>query len=190
MRLARPAGSSALIAAVALAIVAAPIVLGARHQDSEEDLLARIGRENNPARKAKLQVELASLKLDEAAAAFNHDQYDSGKKLLDQYTGWIHETWNLLKESGRDASRKPQGFKDLDITLRENARALADLAEHTPFADRGPIEDTAREADSLHNQVMAVLFPDGVKEDEAPPLSSEKRPAPPASVLGPGERKP
>jgi hypothetical protein len=188
MRLVRPAGKFAVIAAVALAIVTAPCFLGARHQDTEQELLARIARENNAPKKARLQAELATLKLDQAAAAFDHDQYDSGKSLLQQYTGWIRKAWNLLEQSGRDATRKPQGFKYLDITLRENARALADLAERTPYEDRGPIEATAKTADEVHSQVIAALFPDGVKEEGGPPSPPGKDAETPSS--GPGHGKP
>jgi hypothetical protein len=187
MRLARPSGTPVLIAAVALAIVAAPAFLGAKHQESEQELLDRIEHESNMAKKARLQAELATLKLDEAATAFDQDQYESGKKLLDQYSGWIHKAWNVLEESGRDATRKAQGFKDLDISLRENARALADLAERTPFADRGPIEATAKTADDVHSQVIAALFPGGVQEDGDPTAKAQAQdaPRPPADKPAP-----
>lgn len=183
MRLVRPAGIFAVIAAVALAIGADPSFLGARHQISEQELLARIARENNFAKKARLQAELATLKLDQAAAAFDHDQYESGKTLLQQYSGWIRKAWGGLQQSGRDATRKPQGFMYLDITLRENARALADLAERTPFEDRGFIEDTAKSADAVHNRVLAALFPDGVKEVSAA-ITESGKPAPASLVSG------
>ncbi len=190
MRLVRPAGNFAVIAAVALAIVAAPSFLGAKHQETEQELLERISRESNFAKKARLQAELATLKLDQAAAAFDHDQFDSGKSLLQQYSGWIHKAWGVLEQSGRDATRKPQGFMYLDITLRENARALADLAERTPFENRAPIEETAKNADSVHSKVIAALFPDGVKEtDDASPVAPAKD-VPPATIPEPAHGKP
>ncbi len=189
MRLVRPAGIIAVIATVALAILAAPSHLGAKHEETEQELLARIEHETNVTKKARLQAELATLKLEQAAAAFDHDQYDSGRSLLQQYTGLIHKAWNVLEQSGRDATRKPQGFKFLDISLRENARALADLAERTPYADRGAIEETVKTADAVHSKVMAALFPDGVKEEEVPDSSPAKAPAgspPDAAAPKPG----
>jgi hypothetical protein len=183
MRLVRPAVTFAVIAAVALAIVADPSFTAARHQESEQELLARIARESNLAKKARLQAELASLKLDQAAAAFDHDQYESGKSLLQQYTGWVRTAWGALEQSGRDATRKPQGFMYLDISLRENARALADLAERTPFEDRGLIEEAARSADAVHNRVLAALFPDGVKEAGGA-ASAEKDAGPSSPPMG------
>jgi len=182
MRLVRPAGTFAVIAAVALAIVTAPCFLGARHQETEQELLARIEHENNAAKKARLQAELATLKLDQAAEAFDHDQYDSGKSLLQQYMGWIRKAWDALEQSGRDATRKPQGFKYLDITLRENVRALADLAERTPYDARAPIEAIAKSADAVHSQVIAALFPDGVKEEGDSPSPAPK-PDPGSSLV-------
>jgi len=186
MRLVRPAVTFAVIAAVALAILADPSFLGARHQETEQELLARIARETNFAKKARLQAELATLKLDQAAAAFDRNEYDSGKTLLQQYTGWIGKAWGVLEQSGRDATRKPQGFMYLDISLRENARALTDLAERTPFEDRGFIEETAKGADAVHNRVLAALFPDGLKEVDGPEKASGRSPRPPIGKPGPG----
>lgn len=185
MRLVRPAGKFAVIVAVALAIVTAPRLLSAHHQETEQELLARIARENNLPKKVQLQAQLATLKLDQAAQAFDHSEYASGGKLLQQYVGLIRKAWGILEQSGRDATRKPQGFKFLDITLRENGRALIDLAERTPYENRGPIEATARSADAVHSQVIAALFPDGVKE-EAGTASPAKGPAPGAGQAGPG----
>lgn len=181
MRLVRPAGKFAVIVAVALAIATAPCFLDARHQATEQELLARIARETNLPKKARLQAQLATLKLDQAAEAFDHDQYASGRNLLQEYMGWVGKAWSGLEQSGRDATRKPQGFKYLDITLRENVRALADLAERTPYEDRGAIEAIAKSADAVHSRVIAALFPDGLKEEggaASPPAKTSVAPAP------------
>lgn len=179
MSFARRPGTFVLASVAVLGMTAAPSFLCARHQENEQELVANIERENNPTRKAKLEIQLGTLKLEQAATAFDHDEFDGGAKLLDQYSGWMGKAWGSLEETGRDASRKAQGFKDLDIALRENARALADLAHRTPFSDRGAIEQTAKLADALHTQVLAALFPSGVKEQvPAPDMMGARMPVP------------
>jgi len=146
-------------------MISTPAASSAHHSDSEPELLAHLAKESKPANKAKIEIRLGGLKLDQASAAYDKDQVDAGAKLLDSYLSWMKQAWDLLHQSGRDAGRRPQGFKDLDIALRENMRKLADLKIHTPFADRGPIEHISTETDALHTQVLSALFPGGELQD-------------------------
>ena len=146
-------GARAIAWAAALGIVAAGAGLQAKHQASEQEIEARIQTEANPTKKAKLEIQLATLKLAEAEAAYDHDRFDEAPKLIGTYWGWMKRSWELLEKSGRDAVRKPQGFKDLDITLRENARQLSDLDHRTPLADRVEIEQVAARIDALHGEL-------------------------------------
>lgn len=144
--------------------------LQARHQDNEADLLAHIQRETNPVRKAKYEIRLGSLKLQQAISAYDHHQLDQGQALLDEYRTQMSKAWGLLQSSGRDASRKPDGFKQLDIALRENSRLLTDLRHRVPYMDRGPLDRVTQELDKTQNEVLIALFP-GMK----PPADATKQ---------------
>jgi hypothetical protein len=165
MRVVQRPGRLALAWVVAFGMIAIPPTSSAHHSESEPELLARLANESNPAKKAKIEIRLGSLKLEQAAAAYDKDQVEAGAKLLDSYLSWMKQAWNLLHDSGRDASHRPQGFIDLDIALREDVRKLADLRVHTPLADRSPIERIGVETDALHTQVLAALFPGGQLQD-------------------------
>lgn len=160
-------------------MIAAPVASYAHHSETEPELLARLANENNPAKKAKIEIRLGSLKLEQAAAAYDKDEVEAGAKLLNSYLSWMKQAWNLLHDSGRDASHRPQGFIDLDIALREDVRKLADLRIHMPLADRNPIERVGVETDSLHTQVLAALFPGGQLEgsDSTTPPNPKNGPA-------------
>jgi hypothetical protein len=184
----RPGGRSHAWVA-ALLIVAAAASLHARRELTEQELKARIDSEGNPTKKAKLEIKLGRLKLDQAIAAYDGNQFDAGPKLLDAYRGCMRQAWELLEKSGRDAGRKPQGFKDLDIALRESARRLNDLKMRTPYEDRGNIEAVATEIDTLHAKVLTALFPGGQlggpSKQSVPPVPV--KPAGPQSLAVPGE---
>lgn len=165
-------GSIACLVVGAAALSAAR--LEARHKDSEPDLLARIQRETNPVRKAKYEIRLGSLKLQQAVTAYDQQRRDQGKALLDDYAAEMSKAWVLLQSSGRDATRKPDGFKQLDIALRENARLLEDLRHRVPYMDRGPLDQTSQEMDRTHNQVLVALFPGMKPRAEAPRQGSKK----------------
>jgi hypothetical protein len=134
-------------------------LLGSHHEYTEQELLSRIKRENNPVKKAKYQIELGQLKLDAAIQAYAHDDVEHGERLLQDYLAQMHAAWNTLAGSGRQATKKPQGFRELDIALREDGRLINDLKQRTQYMDRQPIEKIALELEKLHEQVLQALFP-------------------------------
>lgn len=129
--------------------------------DTEQDLLARIHREQNPVKKSKYQSRLGQVKLQQAIDAYGKEDFEQGPKLLAGYLQWMKESWDLLKSTGREAVRKPQGFRELDIALRESARLLVDLQHRVPYTDRDPVNHAAQETDRLRGEVLAALFPAG-----------------------------
>lgn len=158
MRWASRASAASLLIAIAMGSL--PIV-HARQPDKEQDLLARIEREQNPVKKSKYTTRLAQLKLQEAAEAYGKGDFEHGQKLLDDYLKWVKSSWDLLRGSGRPADRKPQGFKELDIALREHARTFEDLKHRVPFTDRDPVIKAAGEVEKIRGEVLAALFPGG-----------------------------
>ena len=149
------------IATVTIALLGPPWLfpLGAPREYTEQDLLARIQRENSPVKKAKYQIQLGRLKLDAAIQAYGHDDLEHGQPQLNAYLQQMQAAWDTLGKSGRQAIKKPQGFRELDIALREDGRLLNDLKHRVPYMDRGPIEKVAAEVEKLHEEVLHVLFP-------------------------------
>ena len=129
------------------------------HSENESDLMARIEREQDAVKKAKYQMRLGELKLEQATEAYDGSDLEQGQKLLDGGLKWMSAAWATLKNSGRDASRHSGGFKELDIALRESGRRLEDLKHRVSFMDRDPLEHATHEIDALHNQVLTALFP-------------------------------
>jgi len=133
--------------------------LSARQPDKEEDLLARLERERNPVKKAKYEIRLGRLKLHQATDAYDRGSFDQSEQLLSAYLERMKSSWQILRDSGRRAVKQPQGFKELDIELREDWRLLDDLKHRVSYTDRGPIERTAHEVDRIRSEVLHALFP-------------------------------
>jgi hypothetical protein len=150
---------------VAVALLVACLSGGAagaaspERRDSESDLRARIAREKNPVNKAKYEIRLARVKLFQAIEAFDKKDLEATLKLLEDYLEQVRKSWSTLKDSGRPAHKKPQGFKELDIELREDARYLEDLRHRFPYMDRVPVEKIEQEVEQLRSEVLKALFP-------------------------------
>jgi hypothetical protein len=131
----------------------------AKSRDDGPKLLARLDRENNPVKKAKIEVRLARLRLDQAFDAYDNGHYNEFWKLLGEYQDYMKKAWAELQASGRIAAKKPDGFKQLDIGLRESRRDLEDFETHITFEERREVQKIRARMEVIHNQVLNALFP-------------------------------
>ena len=148
--------------AVLLALLLEPRaggVLPSPGRESEQDLVSHVERERNPVKKAKYEIRLARLKLLQAINAYSQGNVQGGQELLQAYRARVRNSWETLRASGRKAVRQPQGFRELEIALREERRFLEDLERHVSYADRDAVKQARREVDDIRNEVIRALFP-------------------------------
>ncbi len=138
-------------------VLPGPLALG---RDTEEQLLHRIQSEQNPVKKAKDEIKLAQLKLAEIQDAYSKGHIEAGAKLVGTLVDELKSSWKFLRDSGRQASKQPQGFRELDISLRENVRSLQDLGRTVSYFDRAPLDNAAKELDQMRDEVIHALFPE------------------------------
>lgn len=134
-------------------------------------MLERIHNEQNPVKKAKLEIKFADLVLQQALDAYSKGDVESGAKLLGVCVEHMKASWKTLQDSGRNAAKQPQGFKELDISLREDFRLLEDLERRVTYFDRGPIEKTAQEIEGIRSEVLQALFPATKSRTIGPPVA-------------------
>jgi hypothetical protein len=128
-------------------------------RDTEEQLQERIEREQNPVKKAKYEIKLADLKLQQSRDAYRQKNVELGASLLGAFVEHMQISWKILQESGRQAAKHPEGFKELEISLRHDGRLLEDLRRRVAYFDRDPVNKAEQEMERIHSQVMLALFP-------------------------------
>jgi hypothetical protein len=148
-------------------------------RDTEQQLLTRIQSEQNPVKKAKEEIKLASLKLTQVHDAYSQGRTEEGAKFLAAFLDSVRTSLKILRDSGRKAAKQPQGFRELEISLREEVRVLQDLERTVPYFDRAPLENAVQELEQMRGEVIRELFPGG------PPRTSKGSPSP-QPVTAPG----
>lgn len=156
----------------------AMVSLRAARNDTEEKLLPQIQRENNPVKKAKLEIRLARVKLLHASGSCQKDDHPNCTKLLEAYLELVRSSWKDLQSSGKNPAKHPSGFRELDIALREDARFLDDTRREIPLEDRAVFDPVIAEINKIHDAVFAALFP------AAGPHPEKKSPRPSQLVTG------
>jgi hypothetical protein len=169
-------------AVVFLALLGQPFVHASPGQSTgkEENLTARIEREQNPGKKARLQVRLAKLKLTEADEAYHSRDFARGRDLLKEYLIQIRASWATLQGAQDGVRKHLRAFKDLEIALREDDRFLQDMSRRIPYPESETVKAIAKESSAVHNQVLEAIFPAGV-----PPKAKRKPQGAPESSMPP-----
>jgi hypothetical protein len=119
---------------------------------------AKLKRQTDPVDYTKTQIKISEILLSFIRDAVRDGNLEMMAERLDGYITAIQDAHQILVKSGRDAHRKPKGFKDLEIALRRHARQLEDIGQSLTFDDRQPIAEARDRAEDIRAELMKALF--------------------------------
>jgi hypothetical protein len=123
--------------------------------------------------KDKLKYEQANNAVDRAKALgkLGHEEYvaarqavDAGKtdealQLLKDYNEQVTDTHAALLKTGKDPAKNSNGFRQLQISVRERERDLKDLIRRIGFEQSDPFEKLGKGLDQVNQKLIQELFP-------------------------------
>jgi hypothetical protein len=115
--------------------------------------------ENDPVRKARLLVKLGDEEIEQAKKHLQNGNDVASLQTLEQYRDQVGKTISGLKATGANAERKPAGFKELQISLRENIRRIDDLILSLPVDKRPFFREVRTALVQMQNELIDALFP-------------------------------
>ncbi len=162
----RPAaapGRSAFVAISTLVLLATSATLGGavRNQGALAKYQAQYEAEGNPVRKAKILAKIGPLEMSEARANLRADNEEQALTVLESYNDEVRKTAEALTATGADAQRRPAGFKELQISLREFIRQLDDAILSIDVDKRQWFQAVRSDLSSTQNLLFDALFPMG-----------------------------
>lgn len=139
-------------------------MLGAPAQSKrvEKDLAqdkARYESADNPVSRAKAFEKLGHEEYVAAHRALDGGDTDQAFQFLSAYNEEATETHQALLKTGVDPEKHSNGFRQLQISIRERQRDLRDLMVRIPFDQRGRFEKIEKDMDGLNQKLMQELFP-------------------------------
>jgi hypothetical protein len=140
-------------------IVALALCVPLAAQDRFAQDLARYQNETDPVRRARALARLGDEQVDLAKRQLRADDETASLQTLEQYRDEVRATVAALNGMGVDAERKPAGFKELQISLRETIRHIDDLIL-TLEVDKRPFFRVVRNDLFMdQNDLIDKLFP-------------------------------
>ena len=133
------------------------VPLGAQDHFAQD--LARYQNETDPVRRARELAKLGDEQVDLAKRQLKAGDEVASLQTLEQYRDEVRATVAALNGMSADAERKPAGFKELQISLRETIRRIDDLIL-TLEVDKRPFFRAVRNDLSMdQNELIDKLFP-------------------------------
>ena len=127
----------------------------AERLQNEKDSLYR---KTDPVGRTKTQIKIAEILLTMISDAVQAGDMELIQERLGEYTGAIQDAHRTMMKTGRDAHRKPGGFRDLEIALRRHVRQLEDIGRGLTFDQRETVDKARDEADNLRVDLLKALF--------------------------------
>lgn len=117
-----------------------------------------LARQSDPGRRAKISVKIAEELLRQTHLLYREDSFEEAQLRLDDYFSTVRSAFDDLQNSGRDARRKPNGFKNLEIHLRKSQRRLRDVSRALPLDRRAPVETALSKLKGMQKQLLLSLM--------------------------------
>lgn len=114
---------------------------------------------DNPVERAKASSKLGHEEYVAARQAIDAGKMDDAFQLLKSYRDQATSAHEALVKTGVDPEKHSNGFRQLQISVRERVRELKELADRVPFQQREPFIALQKELDELDQKLILELFP-------------------------------
>jgi hypothetical protein len=111
--------------------------------------------------------QLGNAEFQEIERDFLAEQLPDALNVLQQYRSEAQSCEKGLDAKGVDAEQHPDGFKQLEFSLRESLRRLDDLLVTLTVDDQEPFEAARKDIDEMNRHLIHELFPRQPATDES-----------------------
>ncbi|HVB85052.1 MAG TPA: hypothetical protein VNK23_00090 [Candidatus Dormibacteraeota bacterium] len=140
-------------------VLAALVANPASPVDRTPELRARFEHETNPAHKAKLMQKLGAAEFKDIEKDVANSQFASAADLLHQYRNEVELCSKELDATGVNAEKKPDGFKQLQISVRESLERVDRLISTMTADQQVPLRADRNRLEELNSHLLQELFP-------------------------------
>jgi hypothetical protein len=135
---------------------------------------AKYDKETSPVGRAKALAKLGRTELKAALEAADANNADSALQFVKTYDTQAQEAHEALLKTGVNAEKHSGGFRQLQISVRESARTLRQIASQVPFTQRQPFVDLQSDLNALNQKLILELFPRQPGHDGDKPRDKEE----------------
>jgi hypothetical protein len=142
-------------------LVWAPAAPAGIREDRAEDLAkerAKLLKEQDPIDRTKIGIKISEILLASVGDAIQAEDFSAMNTHLTEYEAVIEDAHETMVNSGRDARKKANGFKELEIALRKHVLRLDDLGRALSLDHRAPLERAKSLASGIRDGLLKAIF--------------------------------
>jgi hypothetical protein len=148
-----------LLLTAAFAFVKVPIMGAEARLKELQKERTKLEKTSDPVERAKIGIRISDILLDNVGDSVREGDFTQMQVNLTEYAETIQSAHQALMDSGRNAAKKPGGFKDLEMALRQHVRKFEDFARSLNLQRRVPVEQTKDLAVGIRDKLLKALFP-------------------------------
>ena len=158
------------VAVVSLALF--PVIA----QESLAQLQTKFDRETNSVKKAKLLVKLGDAQFEEARRAGKEGDNNSVDATMEKYRDNVRATLEALKKQHADAERHSNGYRQMEIHVKEGIREVEDSMLAAPAPYKPPLQIVRQDLINMDDELIRLLFPHRPADSKPPAPPAGKQP--------------
>jgi len=138
-------------------------------QNRVPEFRSRFAHDTDPTHRARMMPQLEEAEFDAIAKNADDGMFPEALAILQEYRDEVESCEKGLDAKGINAERHPNGFKQLQLAVRESMRHLDALLVSLTADEQKPFLKLRGDLEQLDRHLIRELFPNGPSDDTTHP---------------------
>src|SRR5690348_5822168 len=144
-------------------------------QQTVAELQAHFDRESNSVKRAKLLIKLGDAEFEQARRAGKEGDNNAVDATMEKYRDNVRAALEALKKQHADAERHSNGYRQIEIHMKEGIREVEDSMLAAPAPYKPPLQIVRQDLIAMDEELIRMLFPHRPADKQLTP-PPEKQP--------------
>ncbi len=119
---------------------------------------SNLKRTTDPVNRTKIEIKISDLLITLMTDAARAGDDKLVQQHLNDYSNTISDAHLTMMKSGKDAHKHPQGYKDLEISLRKQQSRLSDTGKLVDIDIRDDFDKVRKQASDISDQLVKTML--------------------------------
>jgi len=115
-------------------------------------------RTTDPVSRTKIQIKISDVLITLMTDAARAGEDKKAEQYLNDYSNTISDAHMTMMKTGKDAHKHPNGFKDLEISLRKQQSRLSDAGKLMDIDSREAVDKVRKQASDISDQLVKTML--------------------------------
>ena len=119
---------------------------------------SNLKRTTDPVNRTKIEIKISDLLITLMTDAAHAGDDKLVQQHLNDYSNTISDAHLTMMKSGKDAHKHPEGYKDLEISLRKQQSRLSDAGKLVDIDIRDDFDKVRKQASDISDQLVKTML--------------------------------